>query len=111
MQAFRTAGTDNGVRNCGHGNKRLRRVRTAGGELADRYTSVRKLKRLPLLRLSSDTFVTVEVAAMGKVPIRLREVVYTLSPFEQTVMNGIWKDVPEKLHRKFSEASLFYLYH
>lgn len=41
---------------------------------------------------------------MGKVPIRLREVVYTLSPFEQTVMNGIWKDVPEKLHRKFSEV-------
>lgn len=41
---------------------------------------------------------------MGKVPIRLREVVYTLSPFEQTVMNGVWKDVPEKLHRKFSEV-------
>ena len=43
---------------------------------------------------------------MGKVPIRLREVVYTLSPFEQTVMNGVFKDVPEKLHRKFSEAGL-----
>lgn len=41
---------------------------------------------------------------MGKVPIRLREVVYTLSPFEQTVMNGVFKDVPEKLHRKFSEV-------
>ena len=43
---------------------------------------------------------------MGKVPIRLREVVYTLSPFEQTVMNGVFKDVPEKLHRKFSEVTL-----
>ena len=43
---------------------------------------------------------------MGKVPIRLREVVYTLSPFEQTVMNGLFKDVPEKLHRKFAEVRL-----
>lgn len=43
---------------------------------------------------------------MGKVPIRLREVVYTLSPFEQTVMNGVFKDVPAKLHRKFSEVRL-----
>lgn len=41
---------------------------------------------------------------MGKVPIRLREVVYTLSPFEQTVMNGVFKDVPAKLHRKFAEV-------
>ena len=46
-------------------------------------------------------------ANMGKVPIRLREVVYTLSPFEQTVMNGVFKDVPEKLHRKFSEVTQF----
>ena len=46
---------------------------------------------------------------MGKVPIRLREVVYTLSPFEQTVMNGVFKDVPEKLHRKFAEVRLPYL--
>lgn len=44
---------------------------------------------------------------MGKVPIRLREVVYTLSPFEQTVMNGVFKDVPAKLHRKFAEVRLF----
>eukprot|EP00887_Chlorella_sp_A99_P004825 scaffold4.g4825.t1 len=33
---------------------------------------------------------------MGKVPIRLREVVYTLSPFEQSVMSGLWKDLPHK---------------
>lgn len=33
---------------------------------------------------------------MGKVPIRLKEVVYTLSPFEQSVMSGLWKDLPHK---------------
>lgn len=33
---------------------------------------------------------------MGKVPIRLKEVVYTLSPFEQNVMSGLWKDMPHK---------------
>ena len=35
-------------------------------------------------------------STMGKVPIRLREVVYTLSPFEQSVMTGLWKDLPHK---------------
>ena len=33
---------------------------------------------------------------MGHVPIRLKEVVYTLSPFQQSVMNGLWKDLPHK---------------
>ena len=33
---------------------------------------------------------------MGKVPVRLREVMYTLSPFEQSVMSGLWKDLPHK---------------
>ncbi len=33
---------------------------------------------------------------MGKAPIRLKEVVYTLSPFEQSVMSGLWKDLPHK---------------
>ena len=41
---------------------------------------------------------------MGKVPVRLREVVYTLSPFEQTVLSGLWKDLPAKLHKKWSEV-------
>jgi len=41
---------------------------------------------------------------MGKVPVRLREVVYTLSPFQQTVMGGLWKDAPAKIARKFSEV-------
>lgn len=34
---------------------------------------------------------------MGKTPIRLKEVVYTLSSFEQSVMSGLWKDLPHKM--------------
>jgi len=30
--------------------------------------------------------------------------VYTLSPFQQTVMGGLWKDAPAKIARKFSEV-------
>lgn len=41
---------------------------------------------------------------MGKVPIRLKEVVYTLSPFEQSVMGGLWKDLPHKAGHYFSMA-------
>jgi len=42
---------------------------------------------------------------MGKqLPSRLKEVVYTLSPFETTVMSGLWKDLPAKLHKKVSEV-------
>jgi Cytochrome b-c1 complex subunit 8 len=41
---------------------------------------------------------------MGKVPVKLREVVYTLSPFQMTIMDGLWKDVPQKIHRKISEV-------
>lgn len=33
---------------------------------------------------------------MGKVPVKFREVVYTLSPFEQHIMGSLWKDIPEK---------------
>ncbi|KAI3438249.1 hypothetical protein D9Q98_000686 [Chlorella vulgaris] len=35
-------------------------------------------------------------AKMGKVPIRLKEVTYMLSPFQQSVMGGLWKDLPHK---------------
>lgn len=31
-----------------------------------------------------------------QVPIRLKEVVYTLSPFQQSVMSGLYKDMPHK---------------
>lgn len=45
------------------------------------------------------------VRRMGKqLPLRLREVVYTLSPFETTVMSGLWKDIPAKVHKKVSEV-------
>ncbi|KAK9809128.1 hypothetical protein WJX72_009756 [[Myrmecia] bisecta] len=40
---------------------------------------------------------------MGKVPVRLKEVVYTLSPFEQTVFSGLIKHAPETLKRKITE--------
>lgn len=31
--------------------------------------------------------------------VRLKEVVYTLSPFEQNVMGGLFKDVPYKMKK------------
>ncbi|KAK2080494.1 hypothetical protein QBZ16_000347 [Prototheca wickerhamii] len=31
-----------------------------------------------------------------RVPMKFREVVYTLSPYEQTIMNGLWKNLPHK---------------
>lgn len=43
---------------------------------------------------------------MGKVPIRLKEVVYTVSPFEVTIMNGLFKDFPKKVHKHLSEVRL-----
>lgn len=41
---------------------------------------------------------------MGKVPIRLKEVAYTLSPFEQNVMSGLWKDVTNKVMHQLKEV-------
>lgn len=38
-------------------------------------------------------------------PIRLKEVVYTLSPFEQNVMGGLWKDLPHKASHYLSTVS------
>ncbi|XP_024371295.1 cytochrome b-c1 complex subunit 8-2, mitochondrial [Physcomitrium patens] len=40
---------------------------------------------------------------MGKVPVRLKEVAYTISPYHQHVMTGLWKDIPYKLSKKFHE--------
>ncbi|XP_019059344.1 PREDICTED: cytochrome b-c1 complex subunit 8-like isoform X1 [Tarenaya hassleriana] len=40
---------------------------------------------------------------MGKQPVRMKAVVYALSPFQQKVMTGLWKDLPEKIHHKVSE--------
>lgn len=44
------------------------------------------------------------VTNMGKVPIRLKEVVYTLSPFEQNVMGGLWKDLPHKANHYLAKV-------
>ncbi|KAI9126189.1 hypothetical protein K1719_002610 [Acacia pycnantha] len=40
---------------------------------------------------------------MGKQPVTMKAVVYALSPFQQKVMTGLWKDVPSKIHHKISE--------
>ena len=36
--------------------------------------------------------------------MRLKEVVYTISPFETTVLTGVFKDVPGKLHKYWKEV-------
>ncbi|KAM7521964.1 hypothetical protein LguiA_011866 [Lonicera macranthoides] len=40
---------------------------------------------------------------MGKQPVRMKAVVYSLSPFQQKVMPGLWKDFTGKIHHKVSE--------
>ncbi|XXG78982.1 hypothetical protein AAC387_Pa09g0147 [Persea americana] len=40
---------------------------------------------------------------MGKTPVRMKAVGYTLSPFQQKIMSGLWKDLPQKIHQKVSE--------
>ncbi|KAK6943338.1 Cytochrome b-c1 complex subunit 8, plants [Dillenia turbinata] len=40
---------------------------------------------------------------MGKTPVRMKAVVYGLSPFQQKVMSGLWKDIPGKISHKVSE--------
>ena len=41
---------------------------------------------------------------MGKVPVRLKEVVYTVSPFEVTILNGLVKDFPQKVKKHLTEV-------
>ncbi|PIN23248.1 hypothetical protein CDL12_04014 [Handroanthus impetiginosus] len=40
---------------------------------------------------------------MGKQPVKMKAVVYALSPFQQKVMSGLWKDIPAKISQKVSE--------
>ncbi|XP_022764434.1 cytochrome b-c1 complex subunit 8-like [Durio zibethinus] len=40
---------------------------------------------------------------MGKKPVRMKAVVYALSPFQQKIMSGLWKDLPDKISHKVSE--------
>ncbi|XP_015874679.2 cytochrome b-c1 complex subunit 8 [Ziziphus jujuba] len=37
---------------------------------------------------------------MGKQPVRMKAVVYALSPFQQKIMPGLWNDLPSKIHHK-----------
>lgn len=48
------------------------------------------------LRFNCLSHVPFAAGTMGKVPVKFREVVYTLSPFEQHIMGSLWKDIPEK---------------
>ncbi|CAA0840417.1 Cytochrome b-c1 complex- subunit 8 protein [Striga hermonthica] len=40
---------------------------------------------------------------MGKQPVRMKAVVYALSPFQQKVMPGLWKDITGKIAHKISD--------
>ena len=42
---------------------------------------------------------------MGKVPIRLKEITYVLSPFEQSVMSGLTKDLGHKAAHHVANVS------
>ncbi|WOL16066.1 cytochrome b-c1 complex subunit 8 [Canna indica] len=37
---------------------------------------------------------------MGKTPVRMKAVIYSLSPFQQKLMPGLWKDLSGKIHHK-----------
>ena len=36
--------------------------------------------------------------------MRLKEVVYTVSPFEVSVLSGLWKDLPAKVTKRVKEV-------
>lgn len=40
---------------------------------------------------------------MGKIPVKIKAVQYALSPYQQKVMPGLWKDLPNKLTHKVTE--------
>ncbi|MQL41719.1 cytochrome b-c1 complex subunit 8, partial [Escherichia coli] len=40
---------------------------------------------------------------MAKATVPVKSVIYALSPFQQKIMSGLWKDLPSKLHHKVSE--------
>ncbi|GAB2275175.1 Cytochrome b-c1 complex subunit 8-1, mitochondrial, partial [Dionaea muscipula] len=59
------------------------------------------------VRVSGEQSVRVKrrtkLLAMGKTPVRMKAVVYALSPFQQKVMPGLWKDLPAKISHKISD--------
>ncbi|XP_071738014.1 cytochrome b-c1 complex subunit 8-like [Rutidosis leptorrhynchoides] len=40
---------------------------------------------------------------MGKVPVKIKSVVYGLSPYQQKVMPGLWKELVNKMTHKVTE--------
>lgn len=40
---------------------------------------------------------------MGKVPVKIKSVVYALSPFQQKVMHGLFKELMNKATHKVTE--------
>ena len=48
-----------------------------------------------------------EVMGKQQVSTRLKEVVYTLSPFEQNVMKGLFTDIPHKVMHHLKQNVLF----
>ena len=40
---------------------------------------------------------------MGKIPAKVKSVTYALSPFQQKVMPGLWKDFTHKITHKVTE--------
>ncbi|KVI11465.1 cytochrome b-c1 complex subunit 8-like [Cynara cardunculus var. scolymus] len=40
---------------------------------------------------------------MGKIPVKVKAVTYALSPFQQKVMPGLWKDFTHKITHKVTE--------
>ena len=66
---------------------------------------VRRCLRFLLLCGQKPTDVCGLPFRMGKLPVRLREVVYTVSPFEVSVLSGLWKDMPNKISKKVKEVS------
>ncbi|GLJ24757.1 hypothetical protein SUGI_0473250 [Cryptomeria japonica] len=35
--------------------------------------------------------------------MRMKAVIYSLSPFEQKVMSGLWRDLPHKVEKKITD--------
>ncbi|ONK75058.1 uncharacterized protein A4U43_C03F12880 [Asparagus officinalis] len=40
---------------------------------------------------------------MAKIPVKMRAVVYGLSPYQQKTMTGLFNDISGKLHHKITE--------
>ncbi|KAF3776155.1 Cytochrome b-c1 complex subunit 8 [Nymphaea thermarum] len=36
---------------------------------------------------------------MGKTPVRMKAMIYALSPFQHKVMSSLWMDIPHKIEK------------